>query len=112
MIHENSRSAYEEIKPELSGRRKEIYLTMLKHGTRLTDREIKDMMGLSDMNAVRPRITEMIKSGHVEEVESVKCPVTNKTVRKVRIKNCPKTGPIWMRATTEQLNLFNNNTTI
>lgn len=104
MIHRNSKTSYDELVPELSGRRKQIYLTMLKHGTRLTDREIKDKMGLIDMNAVRPRITEMIKSGHVEEVENTKCPVTNKTVRKVRIKNCPRTGPIWTIG--DQMDLF------
>ena len=108
MIHQNSRDSYNEIKPELKGRRKAIYLVMLKHGTRLTDREIKDKMGLSDMNAVRPRITEMIKSGHVEEVESVKCPVTNKTVRKVRIKNyeLSKPLPTYFGSIGEQMNLF------
>ena len=35
----------------------------------MTDRE-KDEMGLTDMNSVRPRITELIKSGHVERTYS------------------------------------------
>ncbi len=104
MIHQNSKSSYDDIKPELSGRRKEIYLTMLRYMPVATDREIKDKMGLNDMNSVRPRITELIKSGHLEETESTKCSVTNKTVRKVRIVNCPKNGPIWTIG--DQMNLF------
>ncbi len=68
---------------------------MLNYMPVATDREIKEKMGLSDMNSVRPRITELIKSGHLEETDNTKCPVTNKTVRKVRIVNCPKNGPIW-----------------
>lgn len=94
MIHENSKQSYQDIKPELSGRRREIYLTMLQYMPVATDREIKDKMGLGDMNSVRPRITELIKSGHLEETNSTKCPITNKTVRKVKIVNCSKTGPI------------------
>lgn len=95
MIHQNSKSSYGDLKPELGGRQKQIYLTMLNHMPVATDREIKEKMGLSDMNSVRPRITELIKSGHLEETDNTKCPVTNKTVRKVRIVNCPKSGPIW-----------------
>ena len=87
MIHENSKEAYHKIKPELTGRRKEIYLAMLKTGRKMTDREVKEQMGLSDMNAVRPRITELIKSGHVEEVGNVRCPITAKTVRQVMVLN-------------------------
>ena len=87
MVHANSIESYHEIKPELSGRRREIYLTLSRHSKKMTDREVKDIMGLSDMNAVRPRITELVKSGHVEEVGNTKCPITGKTVRQVMVFN-------------------------
>ena len=87
MIHANSIQSYEEIKPELSGRRKEIYLALWKSSRKMTDREVKDELGLADMNAVRPRITELIKAGHLEEVGNTKCPLTGKTVRQVMIFN-------------------------
>jgi predicted HTH transcriptional regulator len=87
MIHANSIQSYDDIKPELSGRRKEIYLTIWKRSKKMTDREVKDELGLSDMNSVRPRITELIKSGHLEEVGNVKCPLTGKTVRQVMVLN-------------------------
>lgn len=87
MIHDNSMMAYSDVKPELSGRRKDIYLAMKGTSKKCTDREIKELMGFGDMNAVRPRITELIKFGYIEEVGSVKCPVTNQTVRQVMIIN-------------------------
>lgn len=36
-------------------------------------------------NAVRPRITEMVKQEMLKELRSIKCPVTGKTVRVVGI---------------------------
>jgi isopropylmalate/homocitrate/citramalate synthase len=91
MIHKNSKLAYEQIKPELKGRRRDIYLTILQHGKKITDREVKDLMGLPDMNSVRPRITELVKDGYLDEIDDVKCPVTNKTVRRI---NIPTTGQL------------------
>jgi predicted ArsR family transcriptional regulator len=87
MIHANSIKSYNDVKPELSGRRKEIYLTICKRSKKMTDREVKDELQLPDMNSVRPRITELIKSGHLEEVGNVKCPLTGKTVRQVMVFN-------------------------
>ena len=49
----------------------------------MTDREVKETLGVSDMNYVRPRITELIKLGHIVEVDDIKCHLTNKTVRRV-----------------------------
>ncbi len=87
MIHANSIQSYDEIKPELSGRRKDIYLTLWKRSKKMTDREVKDELGLSDMNSVRTRITELIKSGYLEEVGNIKCSLTGKTVRQVMVFN-------------------------
>lgn len=49
----------------------------------MTDREVKEALGVSDMNYVRPRITELVKLGYVVEVDDIKCHLTNKTVRRV-----------------------------
>ncbi|MBL18697.1 MAG: hypothetical protein CMC82_02560 [Flavobacteriaceae bacterium] len=83
MIHENSKNCFHEIRGQLKGRRKDIYLTLLKRGKEMTDREVKDELGLGDMNAVRPRITELLKAERLWEVGETKCPVTGKTVRLV-----------------------------
>lgn len=55
----------------------------------LTDRGIlfalNDMFetNLIDMNCVRPRVTELMKSGQLVETGSTRCRITNKTVRMV-----------------------------
>ena len=83
MVHSNSISSFEEITPKLSGRRKDVYNVIHQSGKKMTDREVKETLGVSDMNYVRPRITELLKLGHIVEVDDVKCSLTNKTVRRV-----------------------------
>jgi len=50
-----------------------------------TDRQIKDALGYSDMNAIRPRVTELVKLKVLEEICSIKDQVTGKKVRVVRL---------------------------
>jgi len=83
-IHKNSQLSFQEILPSLRGRKKVILEAVKFHGGKLTDREIKVLVGALDMNGVRPRITEMLKEGYLVEEGSVKCPITNKLVRRVR----------------------------
>lgn len=83
MVHPNSISSFEEITPKLSGRRKDVYGVIHRSGRKMTDREVKEALGVSDMNYVRPRITELVKLGYVVEVDDIKCHLTNKTVRRV-----------------------------
>ena len=49
-----------------------------------TDRQVAEWLGFSDLNAVRPRITELVKAGRLEEAGSTICPVTGRRVRMVR----------------------------
>ena len=49
-----------------------------------TDREIMQALGYKDMNAVRPRITELIKRGFLEECGSMRDPGTKRIVRLIR----------------------------
>ena len=49
-----------------------------------TDREIMQGCGYKDMNAVRPRITELIKRGFLEECGDIKDPLTKRKVRLIR----------------------------
>ncbi len=67
------------------GRRAEaVLLTLRSFNSPPTDREIAAKLGFSDLNAVRPRITELIALGLVVEMGSVSCEVTGKTVRTTR----------------------------
>lgn len=85
MIHDNSLAAYRSEEPKLSKRAEAIYQWILEHGPH-TDREVSKGMGFGqDMNACRPRITELIDAKRLMEVCSRRCPVTGKTVRVVDV---------------------------
>jgi hypothetical protein len=51
-----------------------------------TDRMIMAALGFTDPNMVRPRLTEMVKAGILEECGETKDPATGHRVRRVRIK--------------------------
>lgn len=84
-MHANSLRAYASEGIKLSRRASEVLGTIMQMGS-TTDRMIKDRLGYRDMNSVRPRISELIKNGLVEECGNMRDNVTGKTVRIVRIK--------------------------
>ena len=84
MTHKNSRKSLEEERPHLNKRCRAVMGACDMLGM-ATDRQIKDYLKLSDMNAVRPRVTELICKGLLQEHDSIKCDVTNKTVRRVKL---------------------------
>jgi len=86
MIHTNSIIAYWDGRHKFNKRECEILGWMLMHPAPVTDRNIKDALRYSDMNQIRPRITELIKKGCVEERDTVRCKVTGKTVRLVKVR--------------------------
>lgn len=84
-MHENSLTAYRAEEAKLSRRAQAVLDWITEHGPH-TDREVMRGMGFSDMNAVRPRITELIDLRKLMEVGDVRCPVTGKKVRRVDIR--------------------------
>lgn len=80
MIHQHSRLAYHAELPRLSRRAAAIIAWLELHPCK-TDREVMLGMGFTDMNSVRPRITEAIDRGALIDVAEKRCPVTGKTVR-------------------------------
>ena len=79
-MHEHSLLAYEEERPKLITRAGAVLAWVRAH-PKSTDREIMDGMGFTDMNAVRPRCTELVEQDRLVEVGERKCPVTRKLVR-------------------------------
>ena len=63
-------------------------LAILKPGVEMTAREIKDALGFDDMDAVRPRLTELCQKGILETVPDKKKyePSTNRWVAVYRRK--------------------------
>lgn len=80
MIHQHSIEAYHSEQPRLSRRALSILQWLELHGPS-TDREIVCGMGFSDMNCVRPRVTEAIDAGALVEVGEKRCSMTRKMVR-------------------------------
>jgi len=83
-VHTNSRLAYLEEQIRLSKRAKAC-LEAIQVGGPMKNREVLSLLGLPDMNCVRPRITELIKLELVEECGKVRCEITNKSVRIIRL---------------------------
>lgn len=80
MIHQHSIDAYHSEGVKLSRRALRI-LEWIELHPKVTDREVMRGLGFSDMNSVRPRITEAVEIGALIEVGEKRCPVTGKTVR-------------------------------
>jgi hypothetical protein len=68
----------------MSQRAQVIYDHLIYSGAGLTDRAIAQRLNFGDMNCVRPRITELINAGWIEECGNVRCVITGKQVRMVR----------------------------
>jgi hypothetical protein len=83
MIHNNSYASYGQL--DGLNKRCRMVVSALNDLGVATDRRLKNHLNLPDMNNVRPRVTELLKLGIVEECGTELCDVTNKTVRKVRL---------------------------
>lgn len=82
--HPNSQSAHADGVQGAFGRRAQLVLQAVREaGVPLTDRQVAGLLGFSDMNAVRPRITELIQRGYLAEVGRTLDAVTGKPVRLV-----------------------------
>lgn len=79
-VHEHSIAAYYGEMPKLSRRARIILAWFVEHGP-ATDRECMKALKFTDMNSVRPRITELIDAEKLIEVGQRICPVTHKKVR-------------------------------
>ena len=82
-MHENSIEAYEELRNSLNHRQDRI-LALIERKPHSTDREILIAYGGTEMNQVRPRISELIDKELVQESGNRKCPQTKRTVRTLK----------------------------
>lgn len=94
-LHRHSLATYAEERPKLGARLSEI-LAVFRRDGRLTDRAVMRRLAYHDPNMVRPRITDAIKAGLLEEVGEERDQLTGRTVRVCAI----------VTNTPEQLALF------
>lgn len=83
-MHANSLAAYHE-GTETRETRSSRILSLFDFRAVLTDREVCERLEYPDMNAVRPRITELIKQGLLREVGHAIDRVTGRKVRLVAL---------------------------
>lgn len=83
-MHTNSIEAHAAGTATFTDRENKIIgaIRLLGHAT---DRQVKDHLGFADMNAVRPRITELVQAHVLSEVADEIDETTNRTVRVVAI---------------------------
>ncbi len=81
-VHANSISAFHSL--NLSERAEAVLRIYVESSVPLSDREVMRRMGLTDMNACRPRCTELIDAGLLEECGSTIDRETSKRVRLCR----------------------------
>lgn len=82
-MHDNSVTAYREEGSKLGKRASEVLAFFRHAGRALPDREVMKALGYSDMNAVRPRITELIDAGLLRQTGQTIDYVSRKRVRLV-----------------------------
>lgn len=83
-MHPNSLASWRELDP---GARHQLILSVYEASIQpLTDREVAQRLGFTDLNAVRPRITELIHDHkRLMECDSVIDGTTNRKVRTATI---------------------------
>lgn len=79
-MHHNSRAAHDATVRERAERERLVLAAFDSLGA-ASDREVARHLGFTDLNAVRPRITEMVERGALLEVAGRKCAITGRTVR-------------------------------
>lgn len=84
MTHGNSSAAYVEEAVGI-GERVRLVLGTLRRKGCMTDKQVARALGFPHKSAVQPRISELLKSGLLEECGSAVDPDTGKKVRVVRV---------------------------
>ena len=83
-IHIHSKLSFRELQESLGERQGSILKIVTSIKRLVTDRQVKNLLKLEDMNSVRPRITELLRLGVLKEGTPIKCPITGRKVRRVK----------------------------
>lgn len=86
-MHPNSLDAFAAAQAAgtFGDRHKMILRALRDHGP-MTDRSLTRMLGFVEPNAVRPRVSELVKRGVLRQVGNVREEATGKTCRLVAIR--------------------------
>jgi hypothetical protein len=111
--HRLDRNSLKALKEELqifSRRENEILGLLHTRNAPMTDREIMIALGYQDMNAVRPRLSELMDRLWIKKVCDTYDPVTKKSVRCVMARTAEERLKVIVELEQEenQLPLFNH----
>ena len=82
-VHPNSKRTYDRRRAEHKTR-EDLILDVLRANGPATDRQVMRWLGRTDPNTVRPRITELICKGYLQEKKKAgRCSETGELVRVV-----------------------------
>ncbi len=84
--HLNSSDAYHETTETRAKRTADVFEAFIRFNRPMTDREVCSALGYKDMNAVRPRMTELIQQGVLIECGKVRDYLTGRRVRQCTVK--------------------------
>ena len=87
-MHTNSLIAHKEItKTGQRKTRRDLVQEVYQAQDKLTDRMVLNVLfpGSDDCNKVKPRISELLLMGLLEECGKIRCPITGKQVRLVKV---------------------------
>lgn len=84
-MHSNSLAAHAENKTRVYSERHEQIIAHLSRFGPATDREIVEALGFTDMNSVRPRVTELVAEGVLCEMLATTDHLTGRTVRRTAV---------------------------
>lgn len=86
IAHPNSIRAHAELKEaDQFNPRERLCLQALRQLGQATDRQIMQHLDFTDKNSVSPRLNHLRDNGDIQEVGSVTCEFTGKTVRLLRL---------------------------
>ena len=102
-VHAHSCEAFAAFRAEgAAGRRQRRILELASKRATWTDREMAEALGFDDLNAVRPRVTEMLADGLLVECGACQCPRSGRKVRLWRLASSADACPAPVLTTSGQ----------
>jgi len=83
-MRSTSLDAYNEVKPQLGQRQREVYDAIKELGS-VTNNELSHYLRLP-INQITPRTNELVKMGYVMVCEKRECSISKKTVLSWRVR--------------------------
>ncbi len=95
MIAPTSLATYHDLRREGLGERQRLVLELVRCYPRRTAQELTELARFRDPNAVRPRLCELAKAGHIEAAGMRRCSVTRRNATTWRVVGQSEQGELF-----------------